>query len=85
MARIIQWKLCGLYQLERGEKWYAHQPNGVTESDKVKILWDFNIQCNSLIKCRRPDIMVVLKKKKECKIVDITVSGDSRIRENGKV
>ena len=81
VARIVHWKLCGLYQLERAEKWYEHQPNGVIESDEVKILWDFNIQCDSLIECRRPDIVVVLKKKKECKIIDIAVPGDSRIGE----
>ena len=45
VARIVHWKLCGLCQLEKAEKWYEHQPNGVTESDNVKILWDFNIQC----------------------------------------
>ena len=42
---------------------------------------DFNIQYDSLIECRRPEIMVVLKKKKECKIIDIAVPGDSRIGE----
>ena len=81
VARIVHWKLCGLYQLEQAEKWYEHQPNGVIESDEVKILWDFNIQYNNVIECRRPDIVVVLKKKKECKIIDIAVPGDSRIDE----
>ena len=81
MARIAHWKLCGLYQLERAEKWYEHQPNGVIESEKVRILCEFNIQCDSLIECRRPDIVVVLKKKMECNIVDIAVPRDSRIRE----
>ena len=81
MASIAHWKLCGLYQLERAEKWYEHQPNGVFESDEVKILWDFNIQCDSLIECRRPDIVVVLKKKKECKTMDIAVPRDSRVGE----
>ena len=49
VARIVHWKLCGLYKLERAEKWYEHIPNGVIESDDVKILWDFNIQCNHVI------------------------------------
>ncbi|CAB4022312.1 Hypothetical predicted protein [Paramuricea clavata] len=79
VARIVHWKLCGLFQLEKAEKWYEHQPNGVIESDNVKILWDFNIQCDHVIECRRPDIVVVLKKEKECKIIDIAVPGDCRI------
>ena len=55
----------------------------------VKILWDFNIriQCDHVIECRRPDIVVVLKKEKECKIIDIAVPGDCRIgiKETEKV
>ena len=64
VVRMVHLKLCGLYQLEQVEKWYEQQPNGVVESDKVKILWDFNIPYDSPIECRRPDIVVVLKKKK---------------------
>ena len=82
VARIVHWKLCGLYQLERAEKWYKHQPNGVIESDEVKIRWDFNIQCDSRIECRRPDVVVVLKKKTECKIIYIADPADSRTGEN---
>ena len=88
MARIVHWKLCGLYQLEKAEKWYEHQPNGVIESDNLKILWDFNIQCDHVIECQTPDIVVmVLKKEKECKIIDIAVPGDCRIsiKETEKV
>ena len=81
VARIVHWKLCGLYQLERAGKCYEHQPNGVIGLDEVKILWDFNILCDSLIECRRPDIVVVLKKKKECKIIYIAVPRDSRVGE----
>ncbi|CAB4031495.1 Hypothetical predicted protein, partial [Paramuricea clavata] len=42
VARIVHWKLCGLYQLEKAEN-------------------------------------VVLKKEKECKIIDIAVPGDCKI------
>ncbi|CAB4008758.1 Hypothetical predicted protein [Paramuricea clavata] len=78
-------RLCGekgehkTHLIKKAEKWYEHQPNGVIESDNVKILWDFNIQCDHVIECRRPDIVVVLKKEKECKIIDIAVPGDCRI------
>jgi hypothetical protein len=55
----------------------------------VKILWDFNIriQCDHVIECRRPDIVVVLKKEKEYKIIDIAVPEDCRIgiKETEKV
>ena len=32
-----------------------------------------------MIEWRRTDIVVILKKKKECKIIDIAVPGDARI------
>ena len=34
-----------------------------------------------MIESRRPDIVVVLKKEKECKIIDIAVPGNYRIFE----
>ena len=64
-------RLCG----EKGE----HITHLISESDNVKILWDFNIQCDHVIECRRPDIVVVLKKEKECKVIDSAVPGDCRI------
>ena len=45
----------------RAEKWYDHQPQRVIESGEVKLLWDFNIRCDKVIKGRRPDIVTVEK------------------------
>ena len=50
-------------------KWYEHQPQSVSETDKTKVLWDFNIQCDHVIEARRPDIMVVGKEDSVCKII----------------
>ena len=47
--------------MSRGEKWYEHQPEGVVENEKCKILWDMTIQCDHVIEARRPDIVVVEK------------------------
>ena len=47
VARIVHWELCGKHGLERSEKWYSHEPpQGVSENDEVKLLWDFMIQCD---------------------------------------
>ena len=51
------------------------------EDDDVKLLWDMNIQCDNVIEARRPDLVLVDKKKKSCVIIDIAVPGDCRIRE----
>ena len=53
----------------------------VQETDRTKVLWDFNIQCDHIIEVRRPDIAIVEKKEKVCKIIDIAIPGDSRVAE----
>ena len=54
------------YDLPRAEQWYNHKPEGVTENESIKVLWDFNINTDYEIEHRRPDIVVVLKPEKEC-------------------
>ena len=47
-----------------------------------KLLWDFDIQTDDLISARRPDQIIINKKKKKriCKIVDFAVPVDHRIK-----
>ena len=47
-------------------------------------MWDFSIQTDHLIKARRPDLVVVDKKDRICKIIDFAFPGDSRIEEKEK-
>ena len=42
-----------------------HNPVPVLENDTHKLLWDFNIQTDHLIPARRPDLIIINKKKKE--------------------
>ena len=79
VARIVHWELCGKHCLERSEKWYSHEPQRVSENDEVKLLWDFMIQCNHVIKSCRPDIVVVNKIGRVCSLIDIGVPVDSRV------
>ena len=79
VARIVHWELCEKFSLDRAERWYEHQPEGVVENDEVKLLWDFKIQCDRDIEHHKPDIVVVNKQEKSCLIIDIAVPGDQRI------
>ena len=81
VAKLVHWKLCEKHNPVRTEKWYEHCPEGIVEDDDVKLLWDMNIQCDNVIEARRPDLVLVDKKKKSCVIIDIAVPGDCRIRE----
>ena len=47
-------------------------------------MWDFSIQTDHVTEARRPDLVVVDKKKRSCKIIDFAVPGDSRIEEKEK-
>ena len=53
----------------------------VRENATHKLLWDFNVQTGHLIVARRPDLIIINKKKKRtCRIVDFAVPADHRIK-----
>ena len=57
-----------------------HNTASVLENDTHKRLWDFDIQMDHLLSARRPDLIVINKKKRTCKIVDFAVPADHRIK-----
>ena len=57
-----------------------HNPAPVLENNTHKLLWDFDIHTDHLISARSPDLIIINKKKKNCKIVDFTVPADHRIK-----
>ena len=61
-------------------KWYMHNPASVLENETHKLQWDFDIQMDHLISARRPDLIILNKKKRTCKIVDFAVPVDNRIK-----
>ena len=81
VVRIVHWELSGAFQLKREEKWYERVPESVIENEDVKLLWDFNIQCNHTV------VDTVVVKEKECKIIDIAIPADNRVKqkEDGRV
>ena len=81
VAKYIHWLLAEKYGFERATNWYEEKPEGVMESQDLKVLWDFVIQCDRFVQARRPDIVVVDKIKKEVKLIDIAIPGDCRVKE----
>ncbi len=57
-----------------------HKPAPVLENDTHKLLWDFEIHTDHLVSARRPDLIIINKKKRTCKIVDFAVPVDHRIK-----
>ncbi len=56
------------------------QPIICLENDTHKLLWDFDIQTDHLISTRRPDLIIINKKKRTFKIVDFAIPADYRIK-----
>ena len=56
-------------------------PEGMLENENYKLLRDFTIQCNRMVEARRPDIILVDKKKKKIKILDVAVPGVGRVKD----
>ena len=56
------------------------QPSTLLENNTHKLLWDFNIYTDHLISARRPDLIIINKKNRTCKIVDFAVLADNRIK-----
>ena len=45
-----------------------HNPEPILENDAHKLLWDFDIQTDHLISARKPDLIIINKKKESAKL-----------------
>ena len=79
VGKVIHWEMCRKFQFDHTNKWYMYNLAPVLENDSHKLLWDFSIQTDQLIPARRPDHIIINKKKRSCKIVDFAVLADHRI------
>ncbi len=53
-----------------------HNPAPAQENNTHKLLWDFDIHTDHLISARRPDLRIINKNKRICKIADFAVLAD---------
>ena len=82
LGKIVHWKLGRKCNFEAGDKWDEHEPESVLEENEdYKILWNFSIENDHVIAARRPDLIVVDKKERSCKIIEFAFPGDNRIKE----
>lgn len=52
-------KTKGLYTVK---SWWEYQPELVTETDAVKLLYDFEVRAGPLIRAQQPDIVIIDKR-----------------------
>ena len=79
VGKAIHWEMSKQRGFEVKDKWYEHDPQPVIENNQFKVLWDFNVQTDHVIEARRPDMIVIDKEKKTCKIIDFAVPADYRL------
>ena len=72
--------MCKKFKFDHINKLNMHNPAPVLENDTHKLLWDFGIHKDHLISARRPDLIMINKKKRTCKIVDFAVPADRKIK-----
>ena len=80
VGKVINWEMCKQFQFDHTNKWYMHNPTPVLENNTHKLLWDFDIHTDHLILARRPDLIIINKKKRTCKIVGFAVPADHRLK-----
>ena len=57
-----------------------NNPAPAIENNTHKLLWDLDIHTDHPIPARRPDQIIIAKKKRTCKIFDFAVPADHRIK-----
>ena len=57
-----------------------HNPASVPENETQKHLWDFEIETDHLMLARRPDVIIIKKKARTCRIVDFALSVDHKVK-----
>ena len=63
VGKVIHWEMCKKLKFDHTNKWCMHNPAPVLENGTHKLLWDFNIQTDHLIPARRPNLIIINKKR----------------------
>ena len=81
VVRYIHHKIASPFSLlqDTSVAWYSHEPFPVIENDVIKVLWDFDIQTDKHVTSNRPDIVIVDKKEKSLKLIDVPIPNDVNI------
>ena len=79
VGKVIHWEMCKKLKFDHTNKWYMHNPAPVLENNTYKLRWDFDIHTDHLTPGWRPNL-IIIKKKRSCKIVNFAVPADHRIK-----
>ena len=80
MGKVIHKELRKKLNFVHTNKWYILNSSLVLENEIHKFWWNFDIKTDYLSSSRRPDLIIINKEKRICKIVDFAVPGDHKIK-----
>ena len=63
VGKMIHWEFCKNFKYENTKKWSMQNPESVLENETHKLLGDFAVQTVHQISARRPDLLIINKKK----------------------
>ena len=63
VGKVIHWELSKRLKFNLTTKWHMHKPEASQANETHKIFWDFGIQTDHLYSARKPDFMLIIKKK----------------------
>ena len=81
IARLVHLRLAegnGLIQPNKFQ-WYNYEPETVLENNDIKLLWNLQIHTDKRLKHNKPDLVLINKKMKSCKIIDIACPSDYNV------
>ena len=70
-ASYLHWNICNVLNINVEGKWYEHEPQTVTETDNITILWDMSIQTDRERKAK--DVAIKDKQEKSCLLIDMSI------------
>lgn len=72
MVGIVYRNICVKYKLETPRSKWESSPK-MEENDRVKILWDFQIQTNKMVIPNQTDIVIIDKKPRTAVAIDVAI------------
>ena len=63
VGKVIHWEMYKTFKFDYTYKRYMDNPAFDLENDIHKLQWDFDIQTDHQISARRPDLIIINKKK----------------------
>ena len=64
VEKVIPWELCNRLKFDHTDKYFMNKPESDQENVSKKILRDFEIKTYHLIPARRPDLVIINKKRR---------------------